>query len=53
MVIVENFCQVPQLRIFGPGFEQHTPAAYPVLRHLDLIKQIGVTIQHFEQLHQG
>jgi hypothetical protein len=23
------------------------------LRHLDLFKQIGVTVQHFEQLDQG
>jgi len=23
------------------------------LRHLDLIKQVGMAVQHFEQLHQG
>jgi hypothetical protein len=28
-------------------------ATYALLGHLDLIEQIGVTIQHFEQLDQG
>ena len=27
-------------------------AAHSLLRHLDLIEQIGVVIQHFEQLDQ-
>jgi hypothetical protein len=28
-------------------------SAKALLRHLDLIEQIGVTVQHFEQLDQG
>jgi len=35
------------------GFRQAPVATHAMLRHLDLIEQIGVTIQHFEQLDQG
>jgi hypothetical protein len=29
------------------------PPPTPALRHLNLVEQIGVTIQHFEQIYQG
>src|ERR1022692_2869690 len=35
------------------GGKAGCPAAYIILCHLDLIEQIGMTIQHFEQLYQG
>jgi hypothetical protein len=35
------------------GGLRRVPAAHAMLRHTDLIEQIGVTVQHFEQLDQG
>jgi hypothetical protein len=35
------------------GCRHHAPTAgQTLLRHLDLVEQIGMTIQHFEQLDQ-
>ena len=42
-----------QIWIFESRSAQQSSAAQAPLRHLDLIQQIGVAIQHFEQLDQG
>jgi hypothetical protein len=44
---------VLQVWILRSGNEQPAHVDYSALRHLDLIKQIGMAVQHFEQFDQG
>jgi hypothetical protein len=48
-----DMAECPRSGLSNLGGRRRTPAAQMHLRHLDLSQQLGVTIQHFEQFHQG
>jgi hypothetical protein len=50
-ISIYNQDWVPKVRVFGTGRIPPYPR-HPILRHLDLIQQIEVTVEDFEQLHQ-
>jgi len=54
---MESDCsfRIVRLNLEGPvlGMCRFTPATYTMLCHLDLIQQIGVAVEDFEELDEG